>query len=228
MERNQEEQARQIKELQGQVENDKQRAQIEKSRKDAQAYNRDVKSIACDKGKGPVVPDDVDTPTGDKLSSGRSPSLNLSPIKNTRESTRTRSCKRPSPHLAFSDVVSGASRRARREVGRRQYRLGQAPGNPPVLPLGMLPLTPPAHPAFGTTPTFYVLSTALILRPNDMLSLPLGQHILDYETPRGFAILSFTTFDGSIDPTTFCCAKHSQPVCEGLREPGSIRSRVIQ
>ena len=32
-----------------------------------------------------------------------------------------------------------------------------------------------------------------------MLSSPLAQHILDYETPRGFFILAFTTFDGSID-----------------------------
>ena len=33
-----------------------------------------------------------------------------------------------------------------------------------------------------------------------MLSSPLGQHILDYESPCGFAILAFTTFDGSADP----------------------------
>ena len=33
-----------------------------------------------------------------------------------------------------------------------------------------------------------------------MLSSPLGQHILDYEPPRGFIILAFATFDGSADP----------------------------
>ena len=33
-----------------------------------------------------------------------------------------------------------------------------------------------------------------------MLSLPLGQHILDYEPPHGFVIPVFTTFDGSTDP----------------------------
>ena len=33
-----------------------------------------------------------------------------------------------------------------------------------------------------------------------MLSSPLGQHILDYEPPRGFSIPSFTTFDGSTNP----------------------------
>ena len=163
-ERKQEEQERQMKELQGQVEcllckNDKLRSQIEKSLKDVQDNDHNVKSIARDKGKGPVVPDDVNTPTNDELSSGSSPSLNLSPVKNTRESTRTRSRKRASPHPAFSVVVSGASRKARRGAGRRQYQLGPAPRNPPVLPSSTLPPAPPTHPAFGTMPTFYVLPT---------------------------------------------------------------------
>ena len=69
-----------------------------------------------------------------------------------------------------------------------------------MLPLGMLPRAPPAHLAFGTTPTFYVPLAALIRRPDAMLSLPLGQHILDYESSCGFSILAFTTFDGSADP----------------------------
>ena len=33
-----------------------------------------------------------------------------------------------------------------------------------------------------------------------MLSSPLGQHVLNYEPPRGFVILAFTMFDGSNDP----------------------------
>ena len=33
-----------------------------------------------------------------------------------------------------------------------------------------------------------------------MLSSPLGQHILEYEPPRGYVILAFTMFDGSVDP----------------------------
>ena len=69
-----------------------------------------------------------------------------------------------------------------------------------MLPLGTLPPAPPVHPAFGTTPTFYVPPTALILRPNDMLSSPLGQHILEYEPPCGFVIPAFTMFDGLVDP----------------------------
>ena len=157
-------------------------------------------TIAHNKGKGPVAPGDVDTLADDELSSGSSPSLNLSPTKNNWESIRTRSHKRPSPYLAFSDSVSGASRRVRRKARRRQYRLGQALGNSPMLPFGTLPLVPLAHPSFGTTPTFYIQLTTLIRRPDDMLSSPLGQHILDYKTSRGFVIPAWTTFDGSADP----------------------------
>ena len=36
--------------------------------------------------------------------------------------------------------------------------------------------------------------------PQDMLSSPLGQHILSYEPPRGFVIPSFAMHDGSSDP----------------------------
>ena len=126
--------------------------------------------------------------------------MNCPPTKNARESTRTRSRKRPFPHPAFSDAISGTSRRVRREVGRRQYRSSQALGNPPLLPPGMLPIVPPAQPTFGTIPTLYIPSTTLIWRLDDMLSSPLGQHILDYEQPRGFAIPAFTMFDGSANP----------------------------
>ena len=159
-----------------------------------------MQPMARDKGKGPIPPVDDDTLTDDELSSGSSPSLNLSPKNNATESTRTRSRKRPLPHPAFSDAISGTSHRVRREVGRRQYRSGQALGNQPLLPPGTLPLVPPAQPAFGTMPTFYIPSTTLIWRLDDMISSPLGQHILDYEQPCGFAIPAFTTFDGSANP----------------------------
>ena len=36
--------------------------------------------------------------------------------------------------------------------------------------------------------------------PEDMLSSPLGQHILSYEPPLGFVIPSFSMYDGSSDP----------------------------
>ena len=71
---------------------------------------------------------------------------------------------------------------------------------PLVLPAGMMPSMPLVHPTFGIGPTFYMPLVAMIHRPDDMLSSPLGQHILDYEPPRGFLIPAFTTFDGSTDP----------------------------
>ena len=170
----------------------------------------------------------------DELSSSRSPSLNHSLAKNTRESIRTRLRKRPSPHPTFSDAVSGASPKARREEGRRQYRSGQAPRNQLALTLGTLPLALPSHPAFGTVPTFYVPLVTLIRRPDDILSSPLGQHILDYEPPRGFIIPAFTTFIGSTDPYDYMLhynqvmtlnASNDRLLCKVF--PASLRGPVL-
>ena len=71
---------------------------------------------------------------------------------------------------------------------------------PPVLPMGMMPQMSFIHPGFGAGHTFYMLPSALICRPDDKLFSLLGQHILDYEPPRGFFIPDFATFDGSVDP----------------------------
>ena len=109
----------------------------------------------------------------------------------------------------LSDVVSGMSHKAMRETSKRQNQPVQGPSNapilpectkPPVLPAGMMPQILFIHPAFGLGPAFYISLTALIRKPDDMLSLPLGQYILDYEPPHGFVIPAFTTFDGSTDP----------------------------
>ena len=113
--------------------------------------------IACNRGNESIIPDDVDTPADDELSSGSSPSLSLSLAKNARDSIKARSRKRPSHHPAFNDVVSGISHKAMIEAGRRQNQPDQALGNasvfpadtmppvllvgtmPPVLPVGMMP-----------------------------------------------------------------------------------------
>ena len=71
---------------------------------------------------------------------------------------------------------------------------------PPVLPAGAMPSIPLVHPTFGIGLTFYMSPIALSRRPDDMLSLPLGQHILDYEPFRVFVIPAFSTFDFSTDP----------------------------
>ena len=130
--------------------------------------------IAHNRGKEHIIPDDVDTPTDDELSFGSSPSLSLSPEKNARESTKVKLHKKPSHHPAFSDVISGASRRARREANGRQNQPDQALGNALVLPAGTMPPMALLHPTFDIRPTFYMSQAALIRRPNDMLSSPLG------------------------------------------------------
>ena len=117
-----------MKELQGhaerlQQENDQLWAQIEKScdlGKEVRDSGRAAHPITRNKGKEPIILDDVDTSADNELSSGNSPSLSLSSTKNVRESAKTKSRKRPSHHPAFSDAVSGASRRERRETSRRQ------------------------------------------------------------------------------------------------------------
>ena len=72
--------------------------------------------IAHNRGKEPIISDDVDTPIDDEFSLGSSPSLSLSPEKNAQESTKAKSRKRPSHLLTFGDAVSSASRRARNEA----------------------------------------------------------------------------------------------------------------
>ena len=56
--------------------------------------------IAHNKGKEPVVPDDVDTPVDDELLLGSSPSLSLSPTKNARKNAKAKSRKRPSQAMS--------------------------------------------------------------------------------------------------------------------------------
>ena len=63
----------------------------------------------------------------------------------------------------------------------------------------MAPL-PPMYPAYGTRPALYKPPATAIRSPNDMLSSPLGQHILDYEPQQGFVMSAFAMFDGSSDP----------------------------
>ena len=47
-------------------------------------------------------------------------------------------------------------------------------------------------------PQMFVLSA--VRRPQDLLSTPLGQHILDYDPHRSFSIPPFSMYDGSSDP----------------------------
>ena len=147
MEKKQEEQARKMKELQDDVEslpreNDRLRAQIEKrcylSGRDVQANNRALHPVPRNKGKKPIILDEADVAVNDELSLGSSPPLGLSPTKNTR----SKSCKRTLHRPTFSDAVSGASCRERREEGRGQYQPDRAPGDALVFPTCAMPSMP--------------------------------------------------------------------------------------
>ena len=63
-----------------------------------------------------------------------------------------------------------------------------------------MPPMQPVYPAFGTGHALYIPPIAAIRSPNNMLSSPLGQHILDYEPPRGYFMPTFVMFNGSSDP----------------------------
>ena len=53
------------------------------------------------------------------------------------------------------------------------------------------------YPTFGAAPAPHMPTSTTVRGPEDMLSSPLGQHILSYEPPRGFVISSFAMYDGS-------------------------------
>ena len=97
-----------------------------------------------------------------------------------------------------------------------------------------MPPMPFIHPTFSTRLTFYMLLVAFIRRPVDMLYLPLGQHILDYEPPRRFVIPYFATFDGFADPynhmlhynqTMILNSSNDRLFCKVF--PASLRGHVL-
>ena len=97
--------------------------QIKKSHNlgiDARDSVQVIHLITRNRGKELIIPDDVDTPVDDELSSSSSSSLSFSPTKNAQESTKVKSRKRPLHLPALSDAVSGITRKAWREGGRRQ------------------------------------------------------------------------------------------------------------
>ena len=69
-----------------------------------------------------------------------------------------------------------------------------------MLPAGTIALVSLLHLAFGKGSTFYMPPAPLIRGPDNMLSSPLGQLILDYEPPHRFVIPAFIMFDGFADP----------------------------
>ena len=70
----------------------------------------------------------------------------------------------------------------------------------PTLVGGMAPQFLLAQYPYGVPPALYAASYPPIRGPYDVLSSPLGQHILDYEPPRGFVIPPFAMYGSSSDP----------------------------
>ena len=177
-----------------QCENNRPRAQVEQrhdlDERDIQENGPVRHPAVRDKGKNPIALNDVDTPANDELSSGSSP--NLSPIKS--KSNKDRMHQRRSHRPAFSDSNNGMLHR----VTNRGQNLPSTrehicfTHDPNTRATGL--------PTFGTRPALYVPPTSMIRDPNDILSSPLGQHILEYEPPRGFSMSTFTMFDSSSDP----------------------------
>ena len=76
----------------------------------------------------------------------------------------------------------------------------RAPENMSAWVGGAVPSLPFKYPTFGAAPVSYMPAPTTVRGLKDMLSSSLGQHILSYKPPRGFAIPLFAMYDGSSDP----------------------------
>ena len=201
MEVKQEEQARQMAELREhanrlQQENERLRTRLETNRGDNSKGPIHPPSPAQpNEGKEPILMGESDPPTDDELSSGSSPLLARSPRQNNAEAE---SKSRP-PHRS-NRSVGGAHRRVRREASKDRHHLELAPEYMPILLGGMAPQFLPMHHPFGIASAPYLVYFPAVRGLEDMLSSPLGSHILSYEPTRGFVMPSFSMYDGSTDP----------------------------
>ena len=170
-----------------QREKDRLCSQVEKRRdldeRDTQDSGQAKHPVVCVKGKKPIALDDVDTRADDELSSGSL--LNPSLVKG--KSNEDRSRQRHSHHPAFSNSNGSTFHRA---TSRGQNQPNEVPGNAFTLPTGTMPIQLVYH-VFEEGSALYMPPITAIRGPNDILSLPLGQHILDYEPPRGFIMPTF-------------------------------------
>ena len=197
----QEEQVRQMDELRGQTnrlrdENERLQAQLEASwAVQSREPPRPFPPPRLGKGKEAATPYDIDLPADDELSSSSSPLLRRSSSPNAaKPHSRKRPSRRPSRSIntAIHRTQREPSRGPRPPMPAQQY----APD-----PTGGLPRPLPSmYPPFGATPAPQMVFTPTVRGPQDMLSTPLGQHILDYDPPRGFSIPPFAMYDGSSDP----------------------------
>ena len=146
------------------------------------------------RGKEPILPGDSDAAADDELSFGCSPLLDLPPPKNNVEAE-----SRKRPPCRSNCSISGMHRRVRREISRERRQSEQVLENVPTWYGGVAPPLLFVYPTFEAAPTPHMLTSTIVRGPEDMLSSPLGQHILSYEPLRGFVIPSFAMYDGSSD-----------------------------
>ena len=146
------------------------------------------------KGKEHVLPNHSDHQDDDELSSNISPlPRHLPPLSNADAESRKR------PPRQSSRAMSGARHRMRKEDSRDRPRSELAPEHIATRFWGTAP--PFLHTRYpsGALPAPHTTPYPPIRGPYDMLSSLLGQHILDYEPPRGFVIPPFSMYDGSFD-----------------------------
>ena len=106
---------------------------------------------------------------------------------------------RKRPPRRSSRSVCDMPHRVRRQFSRERRQLERALENMPAWLGGAASSLPFGYPTFGDAPVPYMPAPTALQGPEDMLSSPLGQHILSYEPPRGFSIPSFAMYDGSSD-----------------------------
>ena len=151
--------------------------------------------VKQNKGKEPIRPEDSDAVADDELSFGSSPLPDLPPPKNNVEAESRKRPPRP-----FSRSVSDMPCWVRREFSRERRKSERALENIPAWLGGAAPSLPFGYPTFGAARVPYMPAPTAVRGPEDMLSSLLGQHILSYKPPLGFAIPSFAMCDGSSDP----------------------------
>ena len=147
------------------------------------------------KGKEVASPDDVDLPADDELSSVSSPLPRRSPSPNGAEAH-----SRKMPPRRSIQSISVARHQVRRELSRDQRPLTLAHQYVPDRAGGLPPPVSSMYPPNGAAPVPQMIVPSTVRGPQDMLSTPLRQHILDYDPPRGFSIPPFAMYDGSSDP----------------------------
>ena len=203
LEARQEEQARQVAELHEQTsqlreENEGLRTQLEAGwAEQSREPPRPFPPSRPGKGKEASALDDIDLPADDELSSGSSSLPRRSPSPNVAEA---HSRKRPPRRSNLS--VSAARHRVLREPSKdqqpptpaHQYVPDRAGGFPRPVPTATM------YPPFGAAPAPQVIFSSAVRGSQDMLSTPLGHHILDYDPPYGFSIPPFAMYDDSSDP----------------------------